>query len=130
MSRIRSFRAIAARCAAALAFSAAARAVASCAWRSRSVCCSRFISASVRACASARARSVCAALEAEAARKAKTAKAALKDRLPIYIRRYRHAEVLQHGWRDVHDIDAARVDLAARDERARGLLVVVRPVVA
>ena len=44
--------------------------------------------------------------------------------------RYRQAEVLQHGRRDVHDRAARRQRRAVRDQRAGGRLVVVRAMVA
>src|SRR5581483_11795408 len=88
-----------------------------------------------RARASVRARSVCAASAADAI-PATTATIVGKDarrsedRLAIDIRWYRHAEVLQHGRRDIDDVQVAVRQGPVRDDGAGGALVVERPVIA
>src|SRR5205807_7594981 len=54
----------------------------------------------------------------------------LEQRFPIDIRRYRHAEIFEHRRRDIDDARAGHVDRAARDQRARGLLVIEGAVIA
>src|SRR6185369_9406880 len=52
----------------------------------------------------------------------------LKEWLSIYIGRYRQPEVLQYGWRDVHDLQAAGGDRTVGNQDAGRLLVIVRAV--